>query len=126
MNDFLSLLNKWNQDNEYQKIIDCLEKLSNTQKLDYTLTCQLARAYNNIADLDKEESKSQLERAEELLRSVADYRMVAYSLALVLMMIFRPKGLLGSYDFSMSRLLEKALNTLFHRNAKTEKGGGAQ
>ena len=62
----------------------------------------------------------------ELLRSVADYRMVAYSLALVLMMIFRPKGLLGSYDFSMSRLLEKALNTLFHRNAKTEKGGGAQ
>ena len=72
MNDFLSLLNKWNQDNEYQKIIDCLEKLSNTQKLDYTLTCQLARAYNNIADLDKEEGKSQLERAEELLRSVAD------------------------------------------------------
>ena len=38
MNDFLSLLNKWNQDNEYQKIIDCLEKLSNTQKMDYTLT----------------------------------------------------------------------------------------
>lgn len=62
----------------------------------------------------------------ELLRSVADYRMVAYSLALVLMMIFRPKGLLGSYDFSMSRLLEKALNTLFHRGEKTEKGGGAQ
>ena len=62
----------------------------------------------------------------ELLRSVADYRMVAYSLALVLMMIFRPKGLLGSYDFSMSRLLEKGLNTLFHRSAKTEKGGGAQ
>ena len=70
MNDFLSLLNKWNQEDEYQKIIDCLEKLSNTQKLDYTLTCQLARAYNNIADLDKEEGRSQLERAEELLRSV--------------------------------------------------------
>ena len=70
MNDFLSLLNKWNQDNEYQKIIDCLEKLSNPQTLDYTLTCQLARAYNNIADLDKEEGRSQLERAEELLRSV--------------------------------------------------------
>ena len=70
MDDFLSLLNKWNQDNEYQKIIDCLEKLSNTQKLDYTLTCQLARAYNNIADLDKPEAKGQLKRAEELLRSV--------------------------------------------------------
>ena len=49
----------------------------------------------------------------ELLRSVADYRMVAYSLALVIMMIFRPKGLFGSYDFSMSRILEKALNFVF-------------
>ena len=68
MDDFLSLLNKWNQEDEYQKIIDCLEKLSNTQKLDYTLTCQLARAYNNIADLDKPEAKGQLKRAEELLR----------------------------------------------------------
>ena len=55
MDDFLSLLNKWNQDNEYQKIIDCLETLSNTQTLDYILTCQLARAYHNIADPDKEE-----------------------------------------------------------------------
>ena len=72
MNDLLSALDKWHQDDEYQKIIDCLEELSHTQKLDYTLTCQLARAYNNIADLDKEEGKSQLERAEELLRSVAD------------------------------------------------------
>lgn len=45
----------------------------------------------------------------ESLRSVGDLRMVFYSLALVLMMIFRPKGLLGSYDFSMSRILEKAL-----------------
>ena len=70
MNDFLSLLNKWNQEDEYQKIIDCLEKLSNTQKLDYTLTCQLARAYNNIANSESEEFTAQLKRAEELLRSV--------------------------------------------------------
>ena len=64
----------------------------------------------------------------ELLRSVADYRMVAYSLALVLMMIFRPKGLLGSYDFSMSRTLEKLLNTALRRGgrAKAEKGGAQQ
>lgn len=60
----------------------------------------------------------------ELLRSVADYRMVAYSLALVLMMIFRPKGLMGSYDFSMSRVLEKGINGL--RGVNTRKGGGAQ
>ena len=49
----------------------------------------------------------------ELLRSFSDYRMVVYSLALVIMMIFRPKGLFGSYDFSMSRVLEKALNFVF-------------
>ena len=46
----------------------------------------------------------------ELLRGVAEYRMVAYSLLLGLMMIFRPKGLLGTYDFSMSRVLERILN----------------
>lgn len=59
----------------------------------------------------------------ELLRSVADYRMVAYSLVLVLMMIFRPKGLLGGHEFSMSRVLEKGLNALFRPDLK-KKGGG--
>ncbi|MGE4353594.1 MAG: branched-chain amino acid ABC transporter permease [Oscillospiraceae bacterium] len=43
----------------------------------------------------------------ELLRAVSDYRMVAYSLVLILVMIFKPTGLLGTYDFSMSRILEK-------------------
>lgn len=46
----------------------------------------------------------------ELLRSVGDARMVVYALLLVIMMIFRPKGLLGTYDFSMSRTLENLLN----------------
>lgn len=46
----------------------------------------------------------------ELLRSVGDLRMVLYALLLVAMMIFRPKGLLGTYDFSMSRWLERLLN----------------
>ena len=52
----------------------------------------------------------------ELLRSFSDYRMVVYSLALVVMMIFRPKGLLGSYDFSLSRSLEGLLNRIFRPN----------
>ena len=39
--------------------------------------------------------------------------MISLDLALVVMMIFRPKGLFGSYDFSMSRVLEKALNFVF-------------
>lgn len=46
----------------------------------------------------------------ELLRSVGDLRMVLYAVLLVVMMIFRPKGLLGTYDFSMSRWLERLLN----------------
>ncbi len=59
----------------------------------------------------------------ELLRSVGDARMVVYALLLVIMMIFRPKGLLGTYDFSMSRVLEKALGALFGKNKKNNKAG---
>lgn len=70
MNDLLSTLENWHQDSEYQKIIDRLEELSHIQKLDYDLTCQLARAYNNIANIESEEFTPQLKRAEELLRSV--------------------------------------------------------
>lgn len=43
----------------------------------------------------------------EVLRAFEDYRMVAYSLVLVLVMIFKPTGLMGQYDFSMSRILER-------------------
>ena len=57
----------------------------------------------------------------ELLRSFSDYRMVVYSLALVVMMIFRPKGLLGSYDFSLSRSLETLLNRLTGRTENPKK-----
>lgn len=46
---------------------------------------------------------------QELLREVASYRMLLYSAMLILMMLFRPKGLLGSYDFSMRRILNKIL-----------------
>lgn len=70
MDDFLTLLEKWHQEDQYQKIIDCLETLSNTQTLDYTLTCQLARAYNNLADPKQEGCRVWLERAAELLKSV--------------------------------------------------------
>ena len=37
----------------------------------------------------------------ELLRGFADYRMVIYSLLLVIVMIFKPSGLFGRYDFSL-------------------------
>jgi len=42
----------------------------------------------------------------ELLRGFAEYRMVIYSLLLVLVMIFKPTGLCGRYDFSLGRELD--------------------
>ena len=57
----------------------------------------------------------------EATRSFESYRMVVYSLVLILMMIFRPGGLLGSYDFSLSRIVEKAMNgELFRKHTKKE------
>ncbi|NLA87883.1 MAG: branched-chain amino acid ABC transporter permease, partial [Clostridiales bacterium] len=43
----------------------------------------------------------------EFLRAFSQYRMVIYSLLLIVVMIFKPTGLMGTYDFSMSRLLGK-------------------
>jgi branched-chain amino acid transport system permease protein len=34
----------------------------------------------------------------EYLRGIADYRMIVYALALILMMIFRPQGLFGVHE----------------------------
>ena len=42
-----------------------------------------------------------------VLQNVADLRMIIYSLALILVMIFRPGGLLGTWEFSLSRLWNK-------------------
>ncbi|MDR0397342.1 MAG: branched-chain amino acid ABC transporter permease [Oscillospiraceae bacterium] len=43
----------------------------------------------------------------EMLRWLSDYRMLIYSLALILMMLFRPDGLLGTAEFSIARMLER-------------------
>lgn len=57
----------------------------------------------------------------ELLRPFAAYRMVAYSLVLVLVMIFKPSGLLGTYDFSLNGLLDK----LILKRREGKKGGAS-
>lgn len=41
----------------------------------------------------------------EVLREFADYRMILYAFILILMMIFRPKGLLGREEFQISKLI---------------------
>jgi branched-chain amino acid transport system permease protein len=43
----------------------------------------------------------------EILREFGDFRMLTYSVLLIAMMIFRPKGLMGTYEFSIDRILKK-------------------
>ena len=58
----------------------------------------------------------------EMLRAFSQYRMVVYSLLLIIVMIFKPSGLMGTYDFSLSHLLEK-LWTFLSCGKKAAKGG---
>ena len=53
----------------------------------------------------------------EALRGFEDYRMLLYSLVLIVMMLFRPTGLLGTYEFSLSRMLNRP------RKAAIKEGG---
>ena len=45
-----------------------------------------------------------------VLQTLAAYRMVIYSILLIIVMIFKPSGLLGRYDFSLPTLIEKFMN----------------
>jgi len=56
-----------------------------------------------------------------LMQFMNQYRMVIYALLLIIVMIFKPTGLLGNYDFSLSRILEKIVRR--RRSGKAEKGG---
>ncbi len=60
-----------------------------------------------------------------LMQVLSDYRMVIYSLLLIVVMIFKPTGLFGTYDFSMSRILERILNRDFAFRRKKGKGDNA-
>ena len=56
-----------------------------------------------------------------VLQSLSEYRMVIYSLLLIIVMIFKPSGLMGQYDFSLTGIIEGLINgTLF----KKKKAGG--
>lgn len=46
----------------------------------------------------------------ELLRQFSDYRMLAYAIALIVMMIFKPSGLLGTKEFSVTNTINKIKN----------------
>lgn len=53
----------------------------------------------------------------ELMRQFANYRMLAYSVVLVLVMIFKPGGIFGTWEFSLTRALKRMTGK------KAEKGG---
>ncbi len=60
----------------------------------------------------------------EMLRGFSEYRMVIYSLLLVLVMIFKPSGLFGRYDFSLGETLDllflKISNGIKHKKGLTD------
>ncbi|WP_138159793.1 branched-chain amino acid ABC transporter permease [Peptoniphilus catoniae] len=45
----------------------------------------------------------------ELLRQFSDYRMILYSIILILMMIFRPEGIFGRKEFSLTGFVRSIL-----------------
>ena len=55
----------------------------------------------------------------ELMRQFASYRMLAYSIVLVLVMIFKPGGIFGKWEFSLTRVLHRIQNFF----KKKKKGG---
>ena len=76
---------------------------------------------------------SVLTAVPELLRAFADYRMVAYSLLLVVVMIFKPSGLLGHYELSLGDALDKLFAKIRGKAgvkpvepAKTQEGGDGE
>jgi len=52
---------------------------------------------------------------QEMLRFLQDYRLLIYPLILILVMLFRPKGLLGMKEFSFVGLFDKAIVKLRNR-----------
>jgi len=45
-----------------------------------------------------------------VMQFLNQYRMIIFALMLIIVMIYKPTGLMGDYDFSLSRILEKVIN----------------
>lgn len=55
-----------------------------------------------------------------LMQALSNYRMVIYSLLLIVVMIFRPSGLMGRKDISVTGLLEKLIRGDLFKSRKKE------
>jgi len=51
-----------------------------------------------------------------MLQGLNEYRLIIYALILIIVMIFKPSGLMGTYDFSLKHVLEKAVGGVIHGN----------
>lgn len=63
----------------------------------------------------------------ESLRFFSDYRIIVYSIVLIIIMITKPNGLLGRYEFSMTRfikLLPQRIKKIFSKVFKNSKKEG--
>lgn len=47
----------------------------------------------------------------EMTRQFSQYRMLVYSVILVLIMIFKPGGIFGTWEFSLTRIIKRLLGT---------------
>ena len=57
-----------------------------------------------------------------LMQALSSYRMVIYSLLLIVVMIFKPSGLMGTKDISVSRFIQRLLcGELFKSRKKEDK-----
>lgn len=56
----------------------------------------------------------------EMLRTFSDYRMLAYSILLIAMMLFRPEGLMGKAEFSISGIYDRLTGKGKNKKKKSE------
>lgn len=53
-----------------------------------------------------------------VLQPMAEYRMIIYSVMLIVVMIFKPSGLLGNREFSLSAVLERGIGWVLSLSSK--------
>lgn len=58
------------------------------------------------------------------LQQFGAWRMIIYAFVLILIMIFKPSGLLGNYEFKWSKIFERGSNLPFAKKKKAEEEGG--
>lgn len=59
----------------------------------------------------------------EMLRKFNDYRMLLYSIALIAVMIFKPSGLLGRYEFSLTTTINNIIAKIKKQPIGPDKSG---